>query len=191
MVRVSPMQTGPLQSRSPPRRRTAALLYDESMHTDVSVRLASKRDTAEIAGLMREFRTHLDQRTPSDTEIEEGLTQLVSRRDARLLVATNSEGHCNGYALLRFYWSVWQGGAYAELEDLFVRAEARGHGLGLSLVNFSKSVAKQHACKALVLNSNENNSEALRLYRKAGLTSERMRWSGGRQLFLKANLTGD
>ncbi|MBD3887440.1 hypothetical protein IFO70_38455 [Phormidium tenue FACHB-886] len=48
--------------------------------------------------------------------------------------------------------------------------------------------AHEHGCHLIVLNTNERNAEALRLYTKIGFVAERSRWGGGRQLWLEMPL---
>ena len=77
------------------------------------------------------------------------------------------DGQSAGYALFFGYYSTWAGpGLY--LEDVFVRPEFRGNGIGTALLAEVAQVALQQNCVAMrweVLNWNEG---AIKLYKALG-----------------------
>jgi GNAT superfamily N-acetyltransferase len=78
------------------------------------------------------------------------------------------DGTILGMAIWFLNFSTWTGRNGIYLEDLYVRPEARGRGLGRSLLGQLASVAQQSGYGRLewaVLNWNET---ALRLYRSTG-----------------------
>ena len=82
-------------------------------------------------------------------------------------------------------FSLWVSAHEAQIDDLFVRAEIRGRGVGARLLAESLERARARGCRVVGLNTNERNTAALRLYQRAGFAAERSRWSGGRQLWLE------
>jgi GNAT superfamily N-acetyltransferase len=77
------------------------------------------------------------------------------------------DGQPAGYALFFDYYSTWVGpGLY--LEDVFVRSQFRGKGIGMALLSAVARIAAQENCCAMrweVLDWNEN---AIELYKSLG-----------------------
>ncbi len=77
------------------------------------------------------------------------------------------DGQPAGYALFFDYYSTWAGpGLY--LEDVFVRPQFRGKGIGMALLSAVARIALQNNCCAMrweVLDWNEN---AIELYKSLG-----------------------
>jgi GNAT superfamily N-acetyltransferase len=84
------------------------------------------------------------------------------------------DGQAAGYAVFFGYYSTWAGpGLY--LEDLFVRRQFRGKGIGMALLSTVARIAMQenrHALRWEVLDWNEN---AISLYKSLG-AEFRDRW---------------
>jgi ribosomal protein S18 acetylase RimI-like enzyme len=72
------------------------------------------------------------------------------------------------------------------LEDLFVSADARGRGVGRALVDAAVERARARGCRRIQLDVNEQNGEALALYRSTGFTTEPK--PPGRTLFVGRSL---
>ncbi len=58
----------------------------------------------------------------------------------------------------------------AEVKRLFVRDEARGHGLGRRLMSFIEDLARQRGVTTLNLETGPLNTEAVALYKALGFT---------------------
>jgi len=87
-----------------------------------------------------------------------------------------------GVCQLRYRWSVWKSAHDAWLEDLFVREAARGSGLGRALVESAVARARDHGCKRIELDVNEDNAPARALYEACGFLTEPK--PPGRTLFI-------
>jgi GNAT superfamily N-acetyltransferase len=80
-------------------------------------------------------------------------------------------------AYLNFQWSLEHGGLSAWLEELFVRPECRGAGLGRLLLEAACVHAAERGCAAVDLEVEEAHPRAARLYERAGFTPHtRARW---------------
>src|SRR5271155_1756968 len=92
-------------------------------------------DEAEIvADLLIAFRDHLGAKRPSDNAMLAGVERLMEGGEAELLLASPDEDSPPaGAAQLRFRFSVWEAAPDCWLEDVFVRADARRHGIGGAL----------------------------------------------------------
>jgi GNAT superfamily N-acetyltransferase len=104
------------------------------------------------------------------------------------VAATGDRGDAVGYVQLRYQYSLWVSGSLAQLEDLFVVSSFRRRGIGLQLLHAALARARTRSARLMWLNTNERNVDAVRLYAKAGLSSARERWHGGRQLWLERAL---
>lgn len=87
-------------------------------------------------------------------------------RKFRALIA-ELDGDSAGYALFFGYYSTWMGpGLY--LEDLFVRQQFRGKGIGKELLRAVARVAQDEHCCAMRWEVLDWNSKAIDLYRALG-----------------------
>lgn len=131
------------------------------------------------------FRDHLQQRSPSNSEVASSLKRLLTDPGTNFIVALSGEGASIGYAQVRYRHSLWVVGSEAQLDDLFVVPLSRQSGLGSRLLEAAVAQAQKRGCRVIGLNTNERNAEALRLYTRAGFTAVRERWQEGRQLWLE------
>jgi GNAT superfamily N-acetyltransferase len=84
----------------------------------------------------------------------------------RALIAEWS-GRTAGYALFFGYYSTWVGpGLY--LEDVFVRHEFRGKGIGMALLAAVARIALQENCSAMRWEVLDWNERAIELYKSLG-----------------------
>jgi GNAT superfamily N-acetyltransferase len=67
---------------------------------------------------------------------------------------------------------VWTGADDCWLEDLFVRDEARGAGLGRALVEAAFERARSRGVRRMDLDVNEQNPDAIAFYRHMGFELE-------------------
>lgn len=87
---------------------------------------------------------------------------LLGRANAALLVAETEEGELLGHAAL------WTAGPEAELGDLAVRPEARGRGVGRTLLRAALDEAERRGARTIFLEVRESNAPARGLYEAAG-----------------------
>jgi GNAT superfamily N-acetyltransferase len=81
-----------------------------------------------VAALLGGFRDHLGYDFPSDDSLLASVERIIARDDAEYLLGGETEPQ--GVAQVRSRWSVCWEAADCWLEDLYVRPEARGSGLG-------------------------------------------------------------
>lgn len=109
--------------------------------------------------------------TPSDDSLAHSAEHLVGRADTEFwLAAVDGNSAAAGVCQLRFRHSVWTGTEDCWLEDLFVREDARRHGLGRALVERSLERARERGCKRIELDTTEDNDAAIRLYESFGFS---------------------
>ena len=148
------------------------------------LRLATSDDAAEVARLLSEFRDWQGREEPSDSSIEASVRRLLADPNTEYLLAGEPPA---GILQLRFRHAVWTGTDDAHLEDLFVSAGARGGGVGRELVEAAFERARERGCARMLLDTNETNEAALRLYESMGFKSGRGA-PGGRDVFMRRRL---
>jgi ribosomal protein S18 acetylase RimI-like enzyme len=147
-----------------------------------SVRIATSADAPVVAQLLAEFRDWWDYEGPSDESLGRSVPLLLADERTEFLLA-GEVGVCQ----LRYRFGLWLEGEDCELEDLFVREEARGSGLGRALVEAALERARERGCRRVALDTNEANHAALALYESLGFSA----WAdtpGGRNLLMRRQL---
>lgn len=119
----------------------------------ISVRCARVTDAGTIVELVRALAEY-EKEPLAGVKI----TPDIVRRDGfgpqrkfEALIAEDA-GHAAGFALFFPNYSTWEGRAGLYIEDLFVREEARGRGLGRALMTAVAAIAQARGCSRIDLN---------------------------------------
>lgn len=155
---------------------------------NTTIRLADTGDHNVVAALVRAFRDHSHPRRLSDADVASSVERLLVDPMTDFVLALSERGDGLGYVQLRYQYSLWVSGSLAQIEDLFVVMSSRRRGIGLELLHAAVARANERSARFIWLNTNERNLDAVRLYTRAGFSSERKRWQGGRQLWLERAL---
>ena len=75
-----------------------------------------------------------------------------------------------GYLVLTIGYSLERGGRDAFIDELYVRSEWRGRGLGTLAVATAEAVARRLGVRAVHLEVDTTNDRARRLYERVGFT---------------------
>jgi GNAT superfamily N-acetyltransferase len=148
------------------------------------VRLATEADTETVAALLVEFRDWWQRDWPPAESFERGVRRLVADPATEFLIGGDPPA---GVAALRYRYGVWYDAEDCCLEDLFVREEARGSGLGRALAEAAIERARERGCRRIELDANEANPAATALYESLGFSG----WSdppGGRNVLMRLKL---
>jgi GNAT superfamily N-acetyltransferase len=149
---------------------------------------AEHHEAEAVGQLLVEFRNHLGVDWPSDNAFLAGVDRLIEDPNtAFLLGAPDADSPPAGVAQVRFRYGIWWAAEDCLLEDLFVREDARGAGLGRALVEQVIELARQRGCRRVELDANEDNAAALALYRAFGFDAQDDRY-GGRNLMMRHHL---
>ena len=135
--------------------------------------VATERDAERVTALMAGFRDHMGNDTPSDEQMRATIEELLRDPATEFLLATpDGQREPAGVCQLRYRLTVWTGADDCWLEDLFVDAPARRSGLGRALIEAAFERARARGCRRIDLDVNEDNPNALALYREMGFTTE-------------------
>ena len=108
----------------------------------------------------------LPQLSSSATSLDENAVKKIIESEAIHLLMAKEKGEVCGMLTLAVYCTPT--GIRAWIEDVVVRAEARGKGVGSALVKAALEVAKSHHATKVDLTSRPSREEANRLYQKIG-----------------------
>jgi GNAT superfamily N-acetyltransferase len=129
------------------------------------IRVATPDDVAVVARLLSEFNVHNGRDWPPETTIRAGVERLISRDDTEYLLGGDPP---MGVVGLRYRYGVWWDAEDCNVEDVFVREEARGTGLGRQLVSAAIERARERGCRRMELDTGADNAPALGLYHSLG-----------------------
>ena len=107
---------------------------DQAASSQVVVRPATPDDVGLILGLIRElaeFERALDEVHATEDSLR---STLFAERPAAFCHIAEYDGQAAGFALWFLNYSTWLGGHGLYLEDLYVREQVRGKGIGIALL---------------------------------------------------------
>ena len=107
---------------------------DQAASSQVVVRPATLDDVGLILSLIRELAEF--ERALSEVHATEDSLRstLFAERPAAFCHVAEYDGHTAGFALWFLNYSTWLGGHGLYLEDLYVREQFRGNGIGIALL---------------------------------------------------------
>jgi GNAT superfamily N-acetyltransferase len=89
-------------------------------------------------------------------------------------LARAADGAAVGFASLFWTWDTTEGGRIAVMNDLYVDADARGGGVGTSLVEACRAEARGRGARVLAWQTALDNTRAQSVYDRLG--AERAQW---------------
>lgn len=134
----------------------------------ISIRPASAADLPLIAQLIRDLAEY--ERLAHEVRFDDEVlrTKLFGPRPYAEVVIGEIDGHPQGFALFFHNFSTFEGRPGIYLEDLFVRPEARGSGLGKALLSHLATLAVERDCARLEWSVLDWNEPAIGFYKKLG-----------------------
>ena len=128
------------------------------------IRQITESDFPVLISLFREFA--LFEKLPD--KMTNSVEQMLVERDYLTgFVAVNSEAEILGYATCFFGYYTWIGKSLY-MDDLYVRPDFRGTGIGTKLINEVIAFAKAENCKKLRWQVSEWNQPAIDFYKSLG-----------------------
>ncbi len=134
----------------------------------VTIRRANVTDVPTILALIRELAAY--EREPDAVVATEAdlLRDGFGPSPAFHVLLAELGGETVGFALWFFTFSTWRGRRCLYLEDLFVRPEHRGRGVGLALMRELARVAVDEGCARFCWQVLDWNEPAIAFYEKLG-----------------------
>ncbi|HEY1270734.1 MAG TPA: GNAT family N-acetyltransferase [Terriglobales bacterium] len=136
----------------------------------LSIRPATVNDAPLLSRLIRElaeFERELDQVVMSEADLRRDGFGPQTRFRA---VIAEWDGQAAGYALFFGFYSTWEGRPGLFLEDLFVRSQFRGKGIGKALLSHVAQLARRENCYGIRWEVLDWNQPAIEFYEKLGAT---------------------
>jgi GNAT superfamily N-acetyltransferase len=135
----------------------------------LSIRAASVDDVALLKDLICELAEYERERDQVViTEADLARDGFGPEPKFRALIAA-WDGQPAGYALFFGFYSTWEGRPGLFLEDLFVRQEFRGQGIGKALLRKVAAIAQRENCYGMRWEVLDWNQPAIEFYKRLGV----------------------
>ena len=134
---------------------------------EVTVRYANESDTAMILSFIKELAEY-EHLVNEVVATEELLKEwLFEKKKAEVIFAMADEKEV-GFALFFHNFSTFLGRAGIYLEDLYIRPEYRGHGIGKTIFKQLGVIARERGCGRLEWSCLDWNQPSIDFYRSMG-----------------------
>src|SRR5262249_4356713 len=124
-------------------------------------------DTGTLIAMMRGLYAH-DGLKFEETSARRALAGLIGDETFGRVFLILSANEVVGYAVLTFGYSLEFHGRDAFVDELYLRDEYRGQGIGARALTFLTEVCAENGVSALHLEVERNNTPAQAVYRKFG-----------------------
>jgi GNAT superfamily N-acetyltransferase len=140
----------------------------------VEINFATNNDLPRLADLLAElFALEGDFHPERDRQLH-GLRMILDDPEQGRLFVLRVDGQVAGMANALITISTAEGGRVLLLEDVIVRREYRGSGLGRRLVEHVMDWAREQGMTRVTLLADRDNQAALDFYRKLGFSASHM-----------------
>jgi GNAT superfamily N-acetyltransferase len=139
-----------------------------------SITPATPDDIPELCELLHLLFTQEADFEPDAARQAAGLRAIIGNPAVGRILVAREAGAVVGMANLLFTVSTACGGRVAWLEDLIVRPERRGGGLGAALLEAAVAAARAAGCLRLTLLADRSNAAAIRFYQRHGFSRSEM-----------------
>ncbi len=130
---------------------------------EIVIRKATDDDIPAIFGLIQELAIYEN----GLHKVKNSVEQMYAEKDFFKCYVAENNGEIIGMSLYYFVYYTWVGKALY-LDDLFVKEEYRGNGVGKKLMRKMMDVAREEKCHRLRLQVLNWNSSAIEFYKKSG-----------------------
>jgi len=132
-----------------------------------SFRVAEPSDADALVEMMRDFNAH-ERIAFDEPEVRAALAQLFADDSYGLACLSLLDEEIAGYVVIAFGFSIEFRGRDAFVDELFVKDEFRGRGLGAAAIRFAEGLCRARGVRALHLEVERQNTAAQSVYRRAG-----------------------
>jgi GNAT superfamily N-acetyltransferase len=145
-----------------------------------TIRPATPGDITDILRMIHDLATY--EKEPDAVSNTPAMLERVLFGDSPRVYATmaeNSAGVVQGFAMWFLNYSTWEGVHGIHLEDLYVRADRRGTGLGRALLGSLASIAVDRGYARVEWSVLDWNTPSIDFYRRLGALAQD-EWTGFR-----------
>jgi ribosomal protein S18 acetylase RimI-like enzyme len=155
----------------------------------MGTRVGGPADAVLLGRMLHAFNAEYGDHEPSaETIAALARPQLESGEVAVVFTEEEVAGEPAGFAQLRFHRSLYSAGPDATLEELWVRAQARGAGLGRELLEAAMDLARRAGADRIELNTSTDDTAARALYSSAGFCNDEGGPGGPSMLYYERDL---
>lgn len=134
----------------------------------VSFERAESADLPTLMRFMQEFH-EFDHTTPFDNEpARNSMETIVANESVGRVWLIKIQDENIGYIVLTLHYRLESRGISASIDELFIREESRGMGIGRLAMNFLKDTCRELGVVTIQLEVKNDNPEAAALYEKVG-----------------------
>jgi len=134
----------------------------------------------DLDGLLPLMRAYCDfySVSPTDEDLLGMSRALIADRECEgvQFIARAADGAAVGFASLFWTWDTTEGGRIAVMNDLYVNGDARGGGVGTSLIEACRAEARGRGACVVAWQTALDNTHAQSVYDRIG--AERAQWLG-------------
>lgn len=135
---------------------------------NIKIREAVPDDIEILCGLLIELFTIEDDFTPDVEKHRLGISMLIDAKTNGIILVAESYLEIQGMVNLQKIASTAEGGYSVLIEDLYVKREYRGRGVGRMLIERALQWAKNEGALRVQLAADMRNNPALSFYSNAG-----------------------
>jgi len=139
---------------------------------DINFREAQRTDLAILMQYMREFHDFDHSERFDEVPARAAMEKVVLDKTVGRVWLIQQADEVVGYSVLTLAYRLEYRGYYAFLDELYVRADKRGQGIGTQAIQFLQQACKQLDVTVLQLEVKQDNPQAASLYRKAGFEQQ-------------------
>ena len=132
--------------------------------TDIKLRKAEPADFEKILGMIKE----LAEFEKSSAQLTNTVERMTAEKDFfNCFMIETPEREAVGYVVYYYCYYTWTGKALY-MDDLYIKPEYRGQGIGSRVLDRIINLAKETGCHKIRWQVLEWNTPAINLYKKAG-----------------------
>lgn len=139
-----------------------------------TVDIATPKDIEELVELLCTLFEQEEDFVPNLQKQRRALSLLLDSPSLGSILLARADGRIVAMVSLLFTISTAEGGAVCWLEDMVVRSEWRGRGVGSQLLAAAIADAKRRNLLRITLLTDRSNAQARRFYARHGFTESKM-----------------
>ena len=156
------------------------------------IRVATPADAGSLGQLLYDFNTEFDAPTPDAVAATARFVDLLARDDVLALLArVDSDARTDiAFAFLTLRPTPLWDGPLAQLEELYVRRDRRGSGVGAALLARAVDEVRSRGGEELLINVDADDVDARRFYERHGFSDRDPDTGSGMRCYLRQLTVG-